>query len=327
MMPKNLSSLVLIVDHEAFNRQQLRLLLEQAGYRVVEAKNGMEAINVFQQLHPQLVLLDTILPDMKGFECCAKLLSIDSSKYTPVLMVSIVEDTSSIENAFLAGATDYVIKPFYWPVLRQRIKCLIEQSQLHQKLIATNEELQRLVAIDSLTKVANRRRFTEYIDQEWRRMTRLQQPVSLILLDVDFFKSYNDTYGHLMGDRALIEIAKAIKDVVQRPGDLIARYGGEEFAIVLPNTDTVGATKVAQRIYFAVKKLAIPHINSQVSSHVTLSAGLATLIPEHGSSFEQIITLADKALYRAKAAGRDCFKRNNQLEDMLSPSNIRVLLN
>ncbi|WP_341530508.1 PleD family two-component system response regulator [Nostoc sp. UHCC 0302] len=315
-------SLVLIVDNEAFNRQELRFLLEQSGYRVAEAKDGTEAINVFQQLHPELVLLDTILPDMDGFECCSKLLSIDENKHTPVLMITEFENTESIENGFRAGATDYIIKPFYWPVLGFRVRRLIEESQLHQKLVAANLELQRLVTIDFLTQLANRRRFEEYMDHEWRRMARLQQPVSLILLDVDFFKSYNDTYGHQSGDRALIEIAKVIQNVVQRPADLVARYGGEEFAVILPETDALGAAHVAQRICSAIRRLAIPHINSQVSSHVTLSAGLATLIPEPSSNFEEMIAAADKGLYQAKAAGRDCFKPNN----LQSICNMRVFL-
>ncbi|MEH1999931.1 MAG: GGDEF domain-containing protein [Nostoc sp.] len=133
---------------------------------------------------------------------------------------------------------------------------MIEQSQLHEKLFAAKEELQRLttlVTIDFLTQVANRRRFEEYIHQEWRRMARLQQPLSLVLLDVDFFKFYNDTYGHQAGDRALIEISKAIKNIVQRPADLVARYGGEEFVVILPDTDELGATKIAERICFAVR--------------------------------------------------------------------------
>jgi len=322
-------SLVLIVDDEAFNRKELRLRLEQSGYQVASAKNGTEAISVFHQLRPDLVLLDAIMPDMDGFECCSKLLSGDESKYTPVLMITGVEDTESIDRAFRVGAIDYITEPIHWPVLRQRVRRLIEQSQLHQKLVAANDELQRLVTIitiDFLTQIANRRWFEEYLYLEWRRMARSQQPLSLILCDVDFFKSYNDTYGHQSGDRCLVQIAKAIKDIVQRPGDLVARYGGEEFAVILPNTDALGATEVAQRIRLAIQRLAIPHINSQVSSHVTVSAGLATVIPETGSNFEEIIAAADKALYQAKAVGRDCFKHNNLLEDMQSTCNMRVFV-
>ncbi|WP_251955432.1 diguanylate cyclase [Nostoc commune] len=193
----------------------------------------------------------------------------------------------------------------------------LERRQLQQKLEAKNEELQRLstiATIDFLTQLANRRRFEEYLHIEWRRMTRSQQPLSLILVDVDFFKSYNDTYGHPMGDRCLIKIARAIKDVVQRPADLVARYGGEEFAVILSNTDILGAAHIAEKICFAVRKLAISHENSQISSYVTVSTGLATVIPTFNSSFQKIIVAADRALYQAKAAGRDrvCFQEQTE---------------
>jgi len=173
-----------------------------------------------------------------------------------------------------------------------------------------NLELQRLVTIDALTEVANRRGFEEYFYQEWQRMKREQHPLSLILCDVDFFKSYNDTYGHRAGDRCLIEIAQAIKDIVKRPGDLVARYGGEEFAVILPNTDTEGVTYVAEKICDAIRKLAIPHQNSQVSPYVTMSAGFTTVIPQANSDLEEMIAAADRALYQAKTAGRDRFVQN-----------------
>ena len=195
----------------------------------------------------------------------------------------------------------------------------LERRQLQQKLEAANKELQRLstiATIDFLTQVANRRRFEEYLDIEWRRMTRSQQPLSLILVDVDFFKSYNDTYGHPMGDCCLTKIARVIKDVVQRPADLVARYGGEEFAVILSNTDTLGASHIAEKICFAVRKLAIPHENSQVSSYVTVSTGLATVIPIFNSSFQKIIVAADKALYQAKAGGHDRVCSQEQTENL-----------
>ncbi|WP_244944978.1 diguanylate cyclase [Nostoc sphaeroides] len=195
----------------------------------------------------------------------------------------------------------------------------LERRQLQQKLQAANQELQRLSTIaniDFLTQVANRRRFEEYLDIEWRRMTRSQQPLSLILVDVDLFKSYNDTYGHPMGDRCLSKIARAIKDVVQRPADLVARYGGEEFAVILSNTDILGAVHIAEKICFAVRKLAIPHENSQVSSYVTVSAGLATVIPILNFNFQKIIVAADKALYQAKVAGRDRVCSQEQTENL-----------
>ncbi|MDZ8262295.1 PleD family two-component system response regulator [Nostoc sp. ChiQUE01b] len=303
-------SLVLIVDDEPFIRLILRHFLEREGYQIAEAQNGIEAINVFNQLHPDIILLDAIMPDMDGFECCTQLELLDCNKRTPVLMITGLEDQESVDRAFAVGAIDFVTKPIHWPVLRQRVKRLIQQSQLQQKLEAVNLELQRLVTIDGLTQVANRRRFEEYFSQEWQRQKREQRPLSLILCDVDFFKLYNDTYGHRVGDHCLQKIAQAIKDMIKRPGDLVARYGGEEFAVILPNTDTKGVTHVADEICHAVRALAIPHQNSQVSSYVTISVGFTTEIPQPDSDLEEMIATADRALYQAKAAGRDRFVQN-----------------
>ncbi|MEH2347127.1 MAG: PleD family two-component system response regulator [Nostoc sp.] len=303
-------SLVLIVDDEAFIRMILRNFLEQEGYKIVEAQNGREALTAFNQHHPDIILLDAMMPDMDGFECCIQLELLDCNKHTPVLMITGLDDRESVDRAFAVGAMDYVTKPFQWALLRQRVKRLIQQSQLQQKLEAVNLELQRLVTIDGLTEVANRRRFEEYLNQEWQRLKREQRPLSLILCDVDFFKLYNDTYGHREGDRCLQEIAKAIKDIIKRPSDLVARYGGEEFAVILPNTDTEGATHVADKICHAVRTLAIPHKNSQVSPHVTISVGFTTEIPQLDSDLEEMIAAADRALYQAKAAGRDRFVQN-----------------
>ena len=304
-------SLVLIVDDEPFIRLILRHFLEREGYKIAEAQNGIEAIKVFKQLHPDIVLLDAVMPDMDGFECCTQLELLAHSKYTPILMITGLEDEVSVDRAFAVGAIDYITKPIInWAVLRQRVKRLIQQSQLQQKLEAVNLELQRLVTIDGLTQVANRRRFEEYFNHEWQRMKRDKCPLCLIICDVDFFKLYNDTYGHRVGDRCLQKIAKAIKDIIKRPGDLVARYGGEEFAVILPNTDTEGATHVADNICQVVRTLAIPHKNSQVSPYVTLSAGFTTEIPQPDSDMEEMISAADRALYQAKIAGRDRFVQN-----------------
>ncbi|BAT51246.1 response regulator receiver modulated diguanylate cyclase [Nostoc sp. NIES-3756] len=298
-------SLVLIVDDEPFIRAQLRLSLQREGYQTVEAENGREALTIFQERQPDIVLMDAIMPDLDGFECCTYLQSLDNGKYTPVLMITGLEDQESVDRAFEVGAIDYVTKPIHWPVLRQRVKRLIQQSHLQQKLEAANLELQRLVGIDELTQVANRRRFEEYCAQEWQRMARNQLPLSLILCDVDFFKAYNDTYGHRAGDRCLQLVAKAIQDTVNRPGDVVARYGGEEFAVILPTTYADGAIHLAARICATVRELAIPHITSQAKTCVTVSAGVATEIPVPNSDFQEIIDAADRALYQAKTKGRD----------------------
>jgi diguanylate cyclase (GGDEF)-like protein len=156
-----------------------------------------------------------------------------------------------------------------------------------------------------LTQLANRRRFDEYFNKEWRRLAREQAPLSLILCDIDCFKLYNDTYGHPAGDICLQQVAGAIRGAVRRPADLVARYGGEEFAVILPNTTTAGALRVAQTIRDRLRQLKIPHVGSLVSQYVTLSMGFASLIPTPDTFPTELISAADEALYHAKAAGRD----------------------
>lgn len=182
----------------------------------------------------------------------------------------------------------------------------IQQSELYHQLQQANQELQRLAASDGLTLVANRRCFDNTLKAEWQRLAREQASLSLILCDVDCFKLYNDTHGHLAGDDALRQVAKAISQTVKRPADLVARYGGEEFAVILPNTDIKGAIAVAKEIQSNVGALQLPHPNSAVSEFITLSLGVATITPHSQSSTATLIAAADQGLYQAKAQGRNC---------------------
>jgi diguanylate cyclase (GGDEF)-like protein len=252
-----------------------------------------------------VVLLDAIMPAIDGFTCCKTIQDLGGDMPTPVLMVTGLEDQESIDRAFSAGATDYITKPIHWGLLRQRVRRLIQQMRLYQELEAVNQELKRLASHDGLTQVANRRRFDEYLHQEWQRMLREQGSLSLILCDIDCFKLYNDTYGHQAGDDCLRQVAQVIQNAAKRSMDLPARYGGEEFAVVLPNTDEEGAIQVAQEIRKHVKQLEILHETSKVCSLVTVSLGVSTTIPSVITSPELLINAADKALYQAKAAGRD----------------------
>jgi diguanylate cyclase (GGDEF)-like protein/PAS domain S-box-containing protein len=189
--------------------------------------------------------------------------------------------------------------------LATQLAIAVQQSELYQKLEAAKDELEKLVVIDSLTGVANRRKFDRYIESEWRRLAREKLPLSLILCDIDYFKKYNDTYGHQSGDRCLQQVAQAISRAIKRPADLVTRYGGEEFAIVLPNTEVEGATQVAEIIRSSVKNLKITHINSDVDLYVTLSLGVAGFVPSRDLPPATLITTADQALYDAKRQGRD----------------------
>lgn len=189
--------------------------------------------------------------------------------------------------------------------LATQVAIAIQQSSLFEQLEAANRELQRLASVDGLTQVANRRRFDEYLDAQWRRLARNKQPLSLILCDVDYFKIYNDTYGHLAGDFCLQQIASVLCKLLKRPADLVARYGGEEFAIILPNTDTTDAVIVAQAIREGIRELEIPHRASPVSQYVTVCIGVASAVPTSDASPSQLIAVADRRLYQAKAEGRD----------------------
>jgi two-component system cell cycle response regulator len=182
-----------------------------------------------------------------------------------------------------------------------------ERHRLEQYLQAANAELEQLVILDSLTQVANRRKFDDYLEQEWQRSVRSQQPLSLIMFDIDFFKRYNDHYGHQTGDICLIKIAQSVQATVHRTTDLVARYGGEEFAVVLPNTSLSGAIVIAEQIQQAIKALAIPHGCSDVSPIVSISLGVVSLVPTALGSPKQLIASADRALYTAKQQGRDCY--------------------
>lgn len=186
----------------------------------------------------------------------------------------------------------------------------IQQSELYQQLQSANQQLQNLVTVDGLTQISNRRRFDEYFLQEWQRLARDPAPLSLIFCDVDYFKNFNDTYGHLAGDDCLIQVAQAIRRAIHRPGDLVARYGGEEFVVVLPITDINGAIQVVQAIQAEVQRLDIPHAASAVSRQVTLSFGIASTNPVATTSAQELIDRADRALYQAKAEGRNRYYVN-----------------
>lgn len=181
----------------------------------------------------------------------------------------------------------------------------IKQAKLYQQLEQANRNLQQLSVMDSLTQIANRRKFDQYIAQEWTRLSREQSPLALILCDIDHFKLYNDTYGHPAGDRCLIEVAKAISKVIKRPSDLVARYGGEEFVLVLPQTSMAGAKYLAQQIRLQVEALKIPHLRSSVDLYVTISLGVSSCIPHPDFNFEVLIAAADQGLYQAKEMGRN----------------------
>lgn len=316
---KNHSPQILVVDDERTLRLLLRRFLEKEGYSALEAENGEECLDVCFQFKPDMVLLDAIMPGIDGFTCCDRLHSMLGKDCPPVLMITVLNDRASVDLAFQSGATDYITKPIHWAVLRQRVRRILHtqwmmkelqhqierERLLSEQLEAANRDLRRYASLDGLTEIANRRCFDDHLAAEWKRMMRAQTELALVLLDVDFFKAYNDTYFHQAGDECLKEVAAIIAQNAKRPADLAARYGGEEFALILPNTDAEGAFAVAESIRLEVKERAIPHSGSLIGDRVTISAGVASVIPTATSSAYDLITEADKALFQAKLQGRD----------------------
>lgn len=310
---------ILIVDDEKTIRLILRRVMQQDGYQVIEAKNGEECLEICQKQLTDMVLLDAMMPEMDGFTCCAELQKLLGEESPPVLMITVLDDQASVDLAFQVGATDYVTKPIHWAVLRQRVRRLLEtqwamnelrrqvekERMLTEQLEKVNHELQRLASVDSLTMIANRRYFDKFIENEWKRGLRKSFPLSVIMCDVDFFKDYNDTYGHPAGDLCLKKVANIITQNVNRSTDLAARYGGEEFVVVLPETDRDGAVHVAEKICQSIKDAKIEHQDSKVSNYVTISCGVATRYPNSKSEVSDLIRDADLALYEAKFQGRD----------------------
>ncbi len=307
--------LILTVDDDSTTRQMIRRNLKFEGYEIVEANNGSQCLEMYLQVKPDIILLDAIMPMMDGFECCQKLQHLMQNNFaTPVLMITGLDDEESVDHAFAAGATDYVTKPIHWPVLLQRVRRLLQQAQLYKELEEANHKYQRLANEDGLTGVANRRRLDEYLDECWQQAIKDRSALSLLLCDVDFFKKYNDNYGHIAGDFCLQQVAKIMRNCVKRSADLVGRYGGEEFMIILPNTNEAGGLHVGEKIRSSIEQFMIPHKFSSVSNYITLSIGSASVVPSETDLPITLVAAADRALYTAKVSGRNRVSSGNTSE-------------
>lgn len=305
---------ILLVDDNPTNLSVLSHALKDAGFRVRVAMDGESAVEQATEDLPELILLDIQMPGMDGFEACTALKANPATREIPIIFITASASTENKVKGLSLGAVDYITKPFQQQEVLARVRVHLKLRYLQQKvqeqkiaLLAANRELERIANLDGLTQVPNRRRFDDYLEREWRRLARDGQPLSLILCDIDYFKRYNDYYGHQSGDACLQAVAQALDSAVKRPADLVARYGGEEFAIILPNTAAEGAVHVAKLLRMEVKHLAIPHAQSSASPHVTLSMGVSSTVPTFDTSAGELIAIADKALYTAKDGGRDAY--------------------
>ncbi len=324
-----LAATILIVDDQIDNLLVLTSLLNSHGYGVRKARGGKIALQTVQVAPPDLILLDIRMPEISGYEVCAELKANAATQDIPIIFLSALNEIDDRMAAFAVGGADYITKPFHTAEVLARIHCQLTIQHQRRQLVAQNQQLQqevqerrriedalrqanleleRLASLDSLTQIPNRRRFDEYLSVEWRLAQREQSCLSLILCDVDCFKAYNDYYGHQAGDNCLQQVAQAIHRTLQCPGDLVARYGGEEFAVVLPHTTVESAIWIAEAIRTAIISLQIAHDRSSASSHLTVSLGVWSQIPEPTQTAEMGLVAADAALYAAKAAGRNCWR-------------------
>ena len=286
-------------------------MLERMSHSVMEAEDGNAGVQAFQQDRPGLVLIDVVMPVMDGYEAARRMRECSPEEWVPIIFLSSKEADQDLDRAIEAGGDDYLVKPVSFVVLNAKIRALQRIETMRSRLLevsrelaVANRELQKLSRQDGLTGIANRRYFDSYLQTETRRAARDRSPLSLIISDVDYFKAYNDCYGHQAGDGCLRHVAIALISAGRRPADLAARYGGEEFALVLPGTVLDGAVEVAQALSKAIASLAIVHARSDVSKNVTLSQGVVSVVPEKDTSPEDLIQRADQALYQAKQQGR-----------------------
>ncbi len=315
---------ILVVDDSRMSRTLITTHLAHSGFNNVETCQSAE--EALGKLAPDthetidLILMDIVMKNMNGIEAVEKIKANPNLRDVPVVMVSGVTDEESLVQAFAVGATDYIHKPIEKIELQVRVKSALRLKQetdqrknrerklvvLAGELEKSNKELKKLSNQDGLTGLANRRFFDEILEREIRRSYRNKKPMALIMLDVDFFKKFNDSYGHQSGDDCLCQVGDILGKSAKRPGDVAARYGGEEFALILPEADEQGARIVGDFITDSFRKRALPHESSDAAPFVTASLGAAVLpVESPPMAPTDFIKLADEALYQAKRGGRN----------------------
>ncbi|UZJ59579.1 PleD family two-component system response regulator [Pseudomonas sp. KU26590] len=314
------AAMVLLVDDQAMIGEAVRRgLAHEDNIDFHFCADPHQAVAQAILIKPTVILQDLVMPGLDGLTLVREYRNNPKTRDIPIIVLSTKEDPLIKSAAFAAGANDYLVKLPDNIELVARIRyhsrsymTLLQRDEAYralrvsqQQLLDTNLVLQRLMNSDGLTGLSNRRHFDEYLELEWRRSTREQTQISLLMIDVDYFKAYNDAFGHLEGDEALRQVAKAIRANSSRPSDLPARYGGEEFALVLPNTSPGGARLLAEKLRQTIASMNIPHVAPSQGSSLTVSIGLATVVPQVGSHSRQLIQSADQGLYAAKHNGRN----------------------
>ncbi|PZW48262.1 response regulator receiver modulated diguanylate cyclase [Humitalea rosea] len=290
-------SLILIVDDELANVEILSAALEDS-YEICFATSGEDAMTVARAELPDLILLDVLMSGMDGYEVCRQLKADPTMADVPIIFTTALNDQAAEVHGLELGAIDYVTKPISPAIVQARVRNHLELKRMR-------DELARLAVTDALTGLGNRRRLETTLAHEAARLARASAELSIILLDIDFFKRFNDNYGHNAGDRCITMVAATLNRAIRRASHLAARFGGEEFACVLPGVSHAEAMEVAYNIRDRIQALGIPHERSDVAPFVTVSVGVATATCRAGIDPENWIRAADSQLYLSKSAGRN----------------------
>lgn len=318
--PEDYLAMVLLVDDQLLVGESVRIMLDSQPHMEFHyCPDAVDALRTAKEVRPTVILQDLVMPGVNGLDLVRQYRADPATSSIPIIVLSSKEEASVKNEAFKAGANDYLVKLPHEVELIARInyhsKSYLNQLQRddayralresQRQLLEMNFQLQRLTNLDGLTGLSNRRHFDQHMEAEWKRAIRSQTSISILMLDVDHFKSYNDTNGHLAGDEVLKTIATTIQQTCLRSSGTAARFGGEEFALVLTATDMSESERVGEQLRRNVEALQIPHGGSETSPFVTVSLGGASTIPQEGEAFLRLVDAADKALYRAKEAGRN----------------------
>ena len=302
---------ILIIDDSKIERVIIRSYLQHLNHEVFDAGNGETGITLFAECNPDIVLLGVVMNGINGYEVARKIRQ-EFTDWVPIIFLSGKTAPEDIMIGIEAGGDDYLPKPIQKTILIAKMTAMERIAAMRKQLLKTtndlelaNEELGRLATLDGLTGIANRRHLDITIAEELARAQRHAQPLTFIIADIDFFKKYNDHYGHIQGDECLKAVASILDNSLRRPAELAARYGGEEFCMVLPNTDTEGAKLVADKLVNAVRSLELHHAGLHEHAIVTMSFGVVSIIPDRKVTVKSLMLQADEKLYQAKHNGRD----------------------
>ncbi|BBI98863.1 diguanylate cyclase response regulator [Ferrigenium kumadai] len=303
---------VLVVEDSKVAIKAISGYLEDIGVHPLVAESGQAAVELYRRERPDIVLLDIILPDVDGYDVARQIRKLQGKDdWTAIIFLTVMSKDEDLARGIEVGGDDYLMKPVGRVVVQAKVSAMYRLVRMQRALVKVteqlneaNQELQRLSMTDGLTGIANRRLFDDLLVREWRRCARIGKPMSVVLLDVDYFKKYNDRYGHQAGDDCLKVVAREVAAAAPRAGDLAARYGGEEFVLVLGETDEGGARWVAERICRHVLGLKMMHEDSP-HDYVTVSCGVCSVLPSDSLAVDKLVKTADKALYLAKERGRN----------------------